>query len=302
MSGESTKKPFRKYIYWALAFVLTTIAQQYIQKVGDLLPLWLLLLIYFAIAIVLVFLDRDGLWKVMREILDVFALWIRKSDVVENEDFPYILKHYIKKLPKEEGIISFYNVPLATLEDEAARKELWVNTIGLNKRVKEFRLLLPKDKFDDLVEGLSQISNDFPDNGLGYLEKLVSKIRLVIVSFPPEMLLNFACMMEDDFQKRPVFSSTTVMAPPFWNGKKFSHFFAFRGANKHSEAVCCLIRDHIKHLWDKSQGQLPYKEKLEYPAIVSAVEPRQMFITLERVIKHQDLRNTIIDYSRDKRD
>lgn len=295
MSGRSRQNPVLWLLGTAIVSIVTFVLQAKLSAFGEAIPSWAFLAI-MAIGLPFVVIKfRDELHESIREYLDFLELRWRHSDVIENERFPFVLKHYLKVLPKEDkGIISFYNVPLATLQDPTARKELWVNAIGLNPRVKEFHLFLPKEKLDDLIRGLTVIKDDDPSEGLGTMEKLIRKITVVVVSFPPEEVLNFACMLEDDFQHHPIFSSTTIMAPPFWNGQKFSHFFAFRGDKKHTQGVCALIRDHIRRLWETSRRNLPEAVEFDYPATASHESVRRMTVTVERVILQQQLLDAVL--------
>lgn len=284
MSGAPRQNP----LFWLLGVAMTSltvgILQAKVNLIGEWLPWWAFLAIMAIGLPVIAFRFSNQIRQSVRDLFDFLELSLRRSDVIKSEDFPRIMKHYLKGMPRDGGIISFYNVPLATLQEEESRKQLWVNAIGLNPRVKQFRLFLPNEKLDDLRRGLLLIRQDYPDEGLSIMEKLGKKIAVVVVKCPPEELLNFACMLEDDYRKRPVFCSTTIMAPPFWDGKKFSHFFAFRGTSRQSGDVCNLIRDHIKLLWDATLRDLPKNVPFDYPATASNEISRKLTVTVESLI------------------
>lgn len=295
MPDKYDKNPILQFLCLLLLPFIAAIILGRFENIGNKLPWWGYLLALAVGALISGMVYRDTIPHLIKEVISFLSLQFRHRVVIEDEEFPSILKHYLVRRPRDgQGILSFYNIPLATLKDDAARTELWVKAIALNTRVKELRLLLQRGTVNDLYEGLQKIRDEDPklDKSQNYspiLTALVEKMIVAVVEFPQEEVLNFACVLEDDLSKRPVFSSTTIMAPPFWNGTKFSHFFAFKGQNKHSNGVCNIIRDHIKNIWDKVQTPLPASVTLTVPATPQNEAPRKITVTITQLIKTADI-------------
>lgn len=177
---------------------------------------------------------------------DLHILKKTGSDILQENQFADLVAHYLRNL-EGNGIVTFYNIPLATLRKPELRHILWEEGVIKNSNVKELRLVLAQRYARDFVKYIGKITDRHA------VADYEEKTSVAFLDFPEREVLNFACVVEDANRLDPYFASATIQAPPFWRNESedFSHFFAFNTRLDHTRRICLAIKNHINDTWNK---------------------------------------------------
>jgi hypothetical protein len=152
-------------------------------------------------------------------ILDELNLWLTGSDVMIGRAFAHFLA---RRLKSHKGKVFFYNVPLATLDDDDDRKTLWEDCIVKNPALELYLLLSPQHAHDLVAKSQKSPVKEI-------VHQMCKRLRVVVVEFPSQERVNYGCVLLTEKGGAPLLVTASFTLRGFWNwnNNSFRCFLAF---------------------------------------------------------------------------